>query len=61
MSLPFDLTPFGMGFMALTFLVAAFVRGYSGFGFSALVVAGSSLVTNPLNFVAVVMTRRHAI
>ena len=52
---PFGLTPFGMGFMALTFLVAAFVRGYSGFGFSALVVAGSSLVTNPLNFVAVVM------
>ncbi len=41
--------------MALAFLVAAFVRGYSGFGFSALVVAASSLVTNPLNFVAVVI------
>lgn len=41
--------------MGLAFLVAAFVRGYSGFGFSALVVASAALVTNPLNFVAVVM------
>ena len=32
-----------------------FVRGYSGFGSSALVIAASSLVTNPLNFVAVVV------
>jgi uncharacterized membrane protein YfcA len=55
MPLPFDLTPGGAAFMAIIFLVAAFVRGYSGFGFSALVVAGSALVTNPLNFVAVVM------
>ena len=52
---PFDLSGWGMAYMALMFLVAAFVRGYSGFGFSALVVAGSALVTNPLNFVAVVM------
>ena len=36
-------------------LVAGFVRGYSGFGFSALLIAASSLVTNPLNFVAVVV------
>ena len=55
MPLPFDLTPATALFMALAFLVAAFVRGYSGFGFSALVVASSALVTNPLNFVAVVM------
>lgn len=55
MTLPFDLGIGGAAFMALVFLVAAFVRGYSGFGFSALVVASSSLVTNPLNFVAVVM------
>ena len=55
MTLPFDLGIGGAAFMALAFLVAAFVRGYSGFGFSALVVASSSLVTNPLNFVAVVM------
>lgn len=52
--------PFGMGwgagvFMALAVLISAFVRGYSGFGFSALVIASSGLVTNPLHFVAVVM------
>ncbi len=41
--------------MAAATLVAAFVRGYSGFGYSALVIAASSLVTNPLNFVAVVV------
>lgn len=41
--------------MGGVFLLAAFVRGYSGFGFSALVVSASALVTNPLYFVAVVM------
>ena len=41
--------------MALAVLIAAFVRGYSGFGFSALVIAASALVTNPLNFTAVVI------
>ena len=53
--MPFDMSPAAVGFMAVAFLVAAFVRGYSGFGFSALIVASSALVTNPLNFVAVVM------
>lgn len=55
MTLPFDLGLWAAVWMAAVFLVAAFVRGYSGFGFSALVVAGSALVTNPLNFVPVVM------
>ena len=41
--------------MGAAILVAAFVRGYSGFGFSAMVIAASSLVSNPLNFVAVVV------
>jgi uncharacterized membrane protein YfcA len=41
--------------MALTVLVAGFVRGYSGFGFSALTIAASALVINPLHFVAVVV------
>jgi uncharacterized membrane protein YfcA len=41
--------------MAVAVLVAAFVRGYSGFGFSALVISASALVTNPLYFVAVVL------
>lgn len=41
--------------MAVAILIAAFVRGYSGFGFSAMVIAASALVTNPLNTVAVVV------
>ncbi len=41
--------------MAVALFVAAFVRGYSGFGFSALVVSASSLVTDPLHFVPIVM------
>ena len=41
--------------MGAATLIAAFVRGYSGFGYSALVIAASSLVTSPLNFVAVVV------
>ncbi|MFN3605847.1 MAG: sulfite exporter TauE/SafE family protein [Cypionkella sp.] len=55
MTLPFDLSPLEALFMGGVFLLAAFVRGYSGFGFSALVVSASALVTNPLYFVAVVM------
>ena len=51
----FDLGPFAILWMAFAVFVAAFVRGYSGFGFSAMVIAASSLVTNPLNFVAVVV------
>ena len=42
-------------FLALAVLGAAFIRGYSGFGFSALVVSASSLVTSPLYLVPVVM------
>jgi len=53
--IPFDLSPIGLGWMAITVLVAGFVRGYSGFGFSALTIASSALVTNPLHFVAVVV------
>lgn len=53
--MPFDLGPAALVWMAVAVLVAAFVRGYSGFGYSAMVIAASSLVTNPLNFVAVVV------
>ncbi len=53
--MPFDLGPAALTWMAVAVLIAAFVRGYSGFGFSAMVIAASSLVTNPLNFVAVVV------
>ena len=53
--MPFDLGPLAIVWMAVAILIAGFVRGYSGFGFSAMVIAASSLVTNPLNFVAVVV------
>jgi uncharacterized protein len=53
--MPFDLGPLALVWLATSCLVAGFVRGYSGFGFSAMLVAASSLVTNPLNFVAVVV------
>lgn len=55
MTLPFDIGLWGALWMGAAVLVAAFVRGYSGFGYSAMVIAASSLVTNPLNFVAVVV------
>ena len=53
--MPFDLGTGALAWMATAIVVAAFVRGYSGFGYSAMVIAASSLVTNPLNFVAVVV------
>lgn len=53
--MPFDLGPMATIWMAAAVLIAALVRGYSGFGYSAMVIAASSLVTNPLNFVAVVV------
>jgi uncharacterized protein len=53
--MPFDLGPLALIWMAVAILIAAFVRGYSGFGYSAMVIAASSLVTNPLNFVTVVV------
>lgn len=53
--MPFDLSLAGTVWMAATILVAGFIRGYSGFGYSAIVIAASSLMTNPLNFVAVVV------
>ena len=51
----FDLGPLALAWMALAVLVAGFVRGYSGFGFSAMTIAASGLVMNPLHFVAVVV------
>jgi uncharacterized protein len=53
--IPFDLGLVATLWMAVAIFGAAFVRGYSGFGYSALVITASSLVTNPLNFVAVVV------
>lgn len=53
--MPFDLGLWAAVWMAAAVLIAAVVRGYSGFGYSAMVISASSLVTNPLNFVAVVV------
>ena len=52
--MPFDLGPLALVWMAGPGDLRCwpFVRGYSGFGYSAMVIAASSLVTNPLNFVA---------
>ncbi len=55
MTLPFDLSYAAAAYMGAAVIVSAFVRGYSGFGFSAMVITASGLVTSPLNFVAVVV------
>ncbi|HPD92085.1 MAG: sulfite exporter TauE/SafE family protein [Rhodobacter sp.] len=48
MTLPFGLSPEAAAFMAAVIFVAAFVRGYSGFGYPVLVIAAGALVMNPL-------------
>jgi uncharacterized membrane protein YfcA len=53
--IPFDLPPAAALWIAAASLGAAFVRGYSGFGFAALLIAAAGLVTNPLHFVPVVL------
>lgn len=53
--MPFDLSLAGTVWMGVAVLIAAFIRGYSGFGYSAMVIAASSLVMNPLQMVAVVV------
>ena len=55
MALPFGLSGGASAFLALAILAAAFVRGYSGFGFAALVVSATGLVTSPLHAVPVVI------
>ena len=51
--MPFDLGLAGALWIGVAVLVAGFVRGYSGFGYSAMVIAASGLVTSPLHLVAV--------
>ena len=55
MALPFGLSPGVAIFLLAAILGAAVVRGFSGFGFSALVVAVTGLVSDPRNAVAVVL------
>lgn len=52
--LPFDLGLGTTAALAIALLGAAFVRGYSGFGFSAIFIAFSALLTNPLPLIPVV-------
>ncbi len=55
MLLPLGLSMVQAAAMAAAVLIAAFVRGYSGFGFSALVVAFAGVVADPRGFVPVVI------
>ena len=49
---PLGLEPWQAAYLAVCILGAAWVRGYSGFGFSALVVTSAALVTDPVPFIA---------
>lgn len=51
--LPFGLGPWGAAWLAVSAFFAAWVRGYSGFGFAALLISAGGLVANPLRLVAV--------
>ena len=52
--MPFDFGPGTAAALAIALLGAAYVRGYSGFGFSAIFIAFAALVTNPLPLIPVV-------
>jgi uncharacterized membrane protein YfcA len=52
---PLDLGPLAWGWLALVALGAAFVRGYSGFGFAALLISGAALVTDPVALIPAVL------
>lgn len=54
MTLPFDLTLGQGGFLAAALFAAAFIRGYSGFGFSAIFIILAALTTNPIPLIPVV-------
>lgn len=52
--MPFGLSPEVIAALSIGLLGAAYVRGYSGFGFSALFIAWASLWTNPIPLIPVV-------
>ena len=54
MALPFGLAPELAVLLAAALLAAAFVRGYSGFGFSAIFIAFAALFLNPVPLIPVV-------
>lgn len=53
--IPFGLTGPEAALIAIGMVVAGYVRGFSGFGFSALVMSFAALVTDPFPFVPVVI------
>lgn len=52
--MPFGYPPEILAALAIALVGAAFVRGYSGFGFSAIFIAIAALMTNPLPLIPVV-------
>jgi uncharacterized membrane protein YfcA len=52
--MPLGLTPGLAVLLALALFLAAYVRGYSGFGFSAIFIACAALLTNPLPLIPAV-------
>ncbi len=56
MNLPFDLSTGQGAFLAAALLVAAIIRGYSGFGFSAIFIIFAALTTNPIPLIPVVFS-----
>lgn len=52
--MPFDLGLGQTAALSIALFGAAFVRGYSGFGFSAIFIAFAALITNPLPLIPVV-------
>ena len=51
----FDLGPAALGFCLIAVFLAAIVRGYSGFGFSALMIASLTLVLPPAEAVPIIL------
>jgi uncharacterized membrane protein YfcA len=52
----FDLGLGQLSALSIALLGAAYVRGYSGFGFSAIFIAFAALITNPLPLIPVVFS-----
>ncbi|KIC12627.1 sulfite exporter tauE/safE-like protein [Leisingera sp. ANG-M1] len=56
MELPFDLSTGQGAFLAAALFAAAVIRGFSGFGFSAIFIILAALTTNPLPLIPVVFS-----
>ncbi len=56
MPLPLDLSPGQGAYLAAALFAAALIRGFSGFGFSAIFIILAALTTNPLPLIPVVFS-----